>query len=249
MTLRVAVVLLLYGCSPLSNPELDAGRGGGGGGSAATGGGTATGGGAATGGGGGGSACTEAWTCGAWQITAGQATRSCIDQNACGTTASQPMLTAAAPALDLNFYKCRVEPILDRSCASIGCHGDLNRPLRIYARARLRRDEMVTRIIGSCNPPAPPATYNLDAVCSQNKACDCSRPHTPGEWQANFDSARAFAIGLAAPADSELLTQPLVNFSYAHAGRKFLKTTDADYQTILNWLQGQTLATCNPGAN
>ncbi|MBL8914028.1 MAG: hypothetical protein JNM17_25210 [Archangium sp.] len=254
MRTRLAVVLcFLTSCAEVSNPLLgDGGAGGGTTGGGTTGGGTTgggtTGGGTTGGGTGGGAACTEDWTCSPWSVASNMATRTCIDQNACGTTTNQPMLTATPPALDLNFYKCRVEPIFDRSCASVGCHGDLNRALRIFARGRLRNSEMVTRIAGGCNPPIP-AMFNLDVQCSQNKACDCSRPHTATEWQLNFDSARGFAIGLASPADSELLTQPLVGTSFAHASRKFLHTTDADYQTILNWLQGNTLATCNTGAN
>jgi len=44
----------------------------------------------------------------------------------------------AAPSLDENFFRCRVEPVLAESCAFYACHGAAERPFRVYAPNRLR---------------------------------------------------------------------------------------------------------------
>jgi hypothetical protein len=46
---------------------------------------------------------------------------------------------AAAPAdLDEAFFRCRVQPVLTKYCATFACHGDARRPYRLFARNRLR---------------------------------------------------------------------------------------------------------------
>ncbi|MBL8910596.1 MAG: hypothetical protein JNM17_07810 [Archangium sp.] len=258
--LPVVALLSCAACVNIENPLLDAGAGGSGGGVSNTGGGAATGGGAtgggatgggsATGGGtgGGGAACTEDWICAPWSVANNQATRSCLDQNACGTTANKPPEgPIAAPALDLNFYKCNVHPILQRSCAAMGCHGtETGRPLKTYARGRLRNQEMLVRSVCQVNITTP---YDL-STCSGSVDCDCKRPHTTAEWQKSFDSARSFFVQVSTPAQSELLTQPLAGTSFVHAGRKiFASPTDPRYVAISNWLSGMTLPTCTTGPN
>ncbi len=44
------------------------------------------------------------------------------------------------PELDENFFRCEVQPVLASSCAFNACHGDDERPLRLYAEQRLRLD-------------------------------------------------------------------------------------------------------------
>jgi len=83
--------------------------------------------------------CT--WTCSYWAATdAGTAVRTCVDTNGCGTNRPSEG-PVALPALDNNFYKCNVQPVLARSCAMAGCHGGLSedRPLRVFARGRQRK--------------------------------------------------------------------------------------------------------------
>src|SRR6187402_1371278 len=86
-------------------------------------------------------ACVESWQCSSWTTdgTSDNATRTCADQSACGTTAAKPPETATLPALDPEYYECNVEPVLIQGCSMLGCHGtETGRGYRIYARGRLR---------------------------------------------------------------------------------------------------------------
>jgi hypothetical protein len=70
--------------------------------------------------------------------------------------------------------------------------------------------------------------------------------HTPEEWQANYDSARALMVGVTNPDDCDLLAQPVVG-GKAHTGvHLFSSKSDPDYQTIRAWLAGATLPSCDP---
>jgi hypothetical protein len=234
----------LCGCDASVDNPFIGGTGGGG----APGGGVSGTGGGVSGTGGGTGGCMEDWQCGAWMTGAsGSASRSCIDVNACGTTAHQPVTSVSSlPALDVNFFKCRVEPVLDRSCAAAGCHGSASRALRIFARGRIRNSETVTLTPAGGSP----MTVNLATACNGTIDNVCAVGHTATEWQANYDSARVFAIGLSSPDSSELLAQPARgDTTYAHAGRKLLDPQGTDYAAVRQWLAGATLSTCNPAPN
>lgn len=199
----------------------------------------------------GGGSCTEVWVCGPWQTsgTSDAATRTCNDTNACGTTARRPALSATLPALDFQFYECNVEPILDRGCAQLACHGsETGRALRVYARGR-HRIAGETFIEPGCLSAGTP---HPSEECEGSIECRCwTLPHSAAEWRRNFDSARGFALDatgapLSDATTSELLTQPLTGGGLAHAGIKFWRAGDPDYQTILSWLEGAALGrTCN----
>ncbi len=209
-----------------------------------------------TGAGGSATGC-EAWVCSPWDTLGNgdMATRTCIDTNDCGSEMFKPAETATLPALDENFYRCNIEPILDASCAHLGCHGvepnlaagDPGRGLRVYHRGRLRvTGEIIQGEAGCLNQPDQSSE---DCIGSTECAC-WTKPHLPIEWQRNFDATRGFGLDTAGNpiADSnasELLTQPLKGGGLAHAGIKVWDTTDADYQTISSWLDGATLPACN----
>jgi hypothetical protein len=195
--------------------------------------------------------CQPAWQCTPWQKQAdGSYTRTCTDANNCGATSGEPATgPVALPNLDMAFYKCNVEPIFDRGCAFMNCHGtETGRALKVYARGRLRMDAMVP----------PPSSYS----CPDNAAtvplktgigtdmCEGWFPHTDAEWQSNYDDARSFMVGLDASTvgQSDLLAQPVYG-GKAHAGVHLFKSTDPDYQTIKSWLTGAKLASCDPGPN
>lgn len=199
----------------------------------------------------GGPTCIESWVCEPWTTggSSDAATRTCTDRNACGTTTTRPALTATLPALDFEFYECNVEPILDRGCGQLGCHGaESGRALRVYARGR-------HRIIGETfiEPGCLSAgSMHPSEACEGSVECRCwTLPHSASEWRRNYDAARGFALdATGAPlgdmATSELLTQPLLGGGLAHAGIKFWRPGDPDHQAILAWLQGNTLGrTCN----
>jgi hypothetical protein len=196
-----------------------------------------------------GSTCAEAWTCTAWQPAAGgQYTRVCTDKNACGTTVGKPPEgPLSLPALDLDYYKCKVEPIFDRGCAMLGCHGtETGRALKIYARGRLRHKEMVPQV-STC--PIGPQVVDLAVEGSGTVMCVGWSPHTAAEWQSNYDSARAFMLGVTDPEQSDLIAQPIEG-GKAHAGVHLFAKGDPEHVTLKAWLGGAALGSpCDPGPN
>lgn len=201
---------------------------------------------------GGSSSCVEAWLCSPWETNGmnNDGTRTCTDLNNCGTATNKPAETAVLPGLDLDYYKCNVEPILDRGCAQLACHGtETGRALRVYARGRHRHPGEMLLETGCLKPGTMVPSEN----CEGGIECACwTAPHTATEWQRNFDAARGFALdskGNPIPAgqedSSELISQPIVG-GKAHAGIKLFASGDADHTTLKNWLSGQKLGmTCN----
>jgi hypothetical protein len=196
-----------------------------------------------------GGGCMEAWTCTPWtKGSDGLYSRTCTDANSCGTTATKPPEGPVdLPALDLDYYECKVEPIFDRGCAFMGCHGtETGRAFKIYARGRLRHKEIVQQV-ASC--PVGPQMLDLQANGSATIMCLGWSPHTATEWQSNYDISRSFMLGITNPDESDLLAQPVIG-GKAHAGVHLFAKTDADYATIKSWLGGAKLgSTCNPAPN
>jgi hypothetical protein len=157
------------------------------------------------------------------------------------------------PHLDVHYFECNVEPILDKKCSQLGCHGtETGRSLRVYSKARLR--EATAQLSSSACTNQGTKT---GLQCSGANSCPCTAPHTQKEWQRNFDAARGFALyddGTAIPmsklsSDSQLINEPVVGGA-SHAGIHLFKNGDADYTTILNWLGGATApANCSIGIN
>jgi uncharacterized protein (TIGR03382 family) len=197
-----------------------------------------------------GSSCKENWVCTSWEAPNGsdQATRSCVDANNKGTTECKPATTATLPALDFDYYKCRVQPIFQRGCGQLACHGtEVERSFRIYSRGRWRNNEMVANR-GSCLEPSG-FQYNLQTDGSGTVMCAGWYPHTATEFKKNFDSSRSFMLDVTNPDDSLLLREPAKG-GLPHAQVKLFSSTDADYQTIKSWLGGAKLGTtCNTGPN
>jgi hypothetical protein len=196
---------------------------------------------------GGSGACVETWVCSPWTTSgagSNQGTRTCTDSKACGTTLTKPAEVVVLPALDLEFFKCNVQPVFDHKCAQLACHGsETDRALRIYARGRLRNAETLPINTPNCNnttaavPLATQCTGSLEGPC---RSCT----HTPTEWQRDFDSARGFALDanlkpIAAGLEdtSDLLAQPKVG-GKSHANIHLFQTGDADYTNIKQWLGG-----------
>jgi len=196
-----------------------------------------------------GAPCVESWLCDSWQPAGNNLySRNCTDNNRCGTTVHKPPVgPIPLPALDLDYFKCKVEPILDRGCAMMDCHGtkasDSSRLFRVFARGRRRNSEMVPPL-ASCAETTP---QNLEQVGSGTIQCHGASAHTATEWQMNFDSARAQMLGFTNPDQSDLLLEP-VNGGKSHNGvHLFADKNDPDYVTIKNWLSGAALgAVCDP---
>jgi uncharacterized protein (TIGR03382 family) len=197
-----------------------------------------------------GSTCKENWVCSSWEAppSSDQATRTCVDKNNVGTTDCMPATTATLPALDMDYYKCKVSPIFQRGCGQLACHGtDTDHPFRLYTRGRWRNNEMVANR-GSC-AETPGYQYNLQTQASGTIMCAGWYPHTATEWKKNFDSARSFMLDVTNPDDS-LILREAAKGGLPHAQVKLFGPSDPDYQTIRNWLAGATLGTtCNTGAN
>jgi hypothetical protein len=196
--------------------------------------------------------CVESWLCSPWSTdgVSDDGVRTCVDQNACGTTVDKPVQSATLPALDYNYYQCNVEPIMDWGCSMLGCHGtEQGRGLRIYARGRLRIAGET--LAGSAGCFQGGQTFASE-TCTGSIECHCFiEPHLDAEWRANYDAARGFALRAdgtviqpGAEEESELLAQPLIGGGFAHAGIHMFQRGDARYNTIRDWLAGATLATC-----
>lgn len=195
--------------------------------------------------------CVESWLCSPWQTdgASDNGTRVCKDQNNCGTTSQKPAETATLPPLDIEYYKCNVEPIFDRGCAHLGCHGtETGRAFRVYARGRLRITGEMLLETGCNNPGAMKPSES----CIGSIECACwTAPHTPTEWRRNYDGARSFMLDIqGAPIPnamvdtSELIAEPIVG-GKAHANIHMFTKGDADYQTLTAWLTGAKLGmTC-----
>lgn len=195
--------------------------------------------------------CVEAWTCTPWETNGmdDNGTRTCTDANGCGTTNNKPAESAVLPKLDLEYYKCKVEPIFNRGCAQLGCHGtEQGRAFRTYARGRLRITGETWSEPGCLNPGKPVPSES----CIGSIECACwTLPHSAKEWQRNYDSARGFGLnekGDPIPAgmedSSELIAQPITG-GKAHAGVHLFKAGDPDHVTLQQWLSGAKLGmTC-----
>ena len=194
--------------------------------------------------------CKENWVCTSWAAPPGsdQATRTCTDLNTVGTTECKPPTSATLPALDLDYYQCRVSPIFQRGCGQMACHGtDTDHPFRLYTRGRLRNKQMVYPV-NTCGED-PVTKVDLQVRGSGTVMCEGWSKHTPEEWKKNFDSARSFMLDVASPDDS-LILREAAKGGLPHAQVKLFAIGDPDYQTIRSWLAGAKLgSTCNTGAN
>jgi hypothetical protein len=124
-------------------------------------------------------------------------------------------------ALDEPYFRCRVQAVLAKSCATFSCHGDGRRFLRLYARNRLRLggDETTRN-----------ARLSAD------------------EYAANFESARAL-VDMSDPLGSFLVRKPLESAAggFYHrgalifgGGNVFATRDDPDFKTLTAWVGGAT---------
>jgi hypothetical protein len=164
----------------------------------------------------------------------------CTDLNACGTTNAKPVEMATLPALDVDYYKCEIEPIMDGSCSMLGCHGTDDRGLRTYSRGRFRNVEE------SVPNPCPGGGMTPLVDCIGSIECGCWQyRHTDVEWQRNYDAARGFGLDaqgnpLADTEQSELIQQPMEGGGKAHAGFKMFAAGSPEHTKLKAWLDGTT---------
>lgn len=132
--------------------------------------------------------------------------------------------------LDRTYFECNVQPVWDRSCSALGCHGDARRPFHVFTRNRMRLDGTNTE---------------RNRVLSQQ------------EMDHNFNNSVGFAT--SDPDASWLLRKPLDPEAggFFHFGKELFEgddvwTSDEDkeYATVRAWLGGATAdpASCSyPG--
>jgi len=147
----------------------------------------------------------------------------------------QPGLRDEAPfssSLDEAYFRCRVQPILTKSCAAFACHGDVKRYYHLFARNRLRMG---------------------GTEATRNAAMK------PEERGANYDATRAI-VDLDARDESLLLKKPLDVSAggYYHGGATrydkgdvFATTEDPDYVILEKWIHGEKedAACIEPGSD
>ncbi|MEP7122560.1 MAG: hypothetical protein ABJE95_16680 [Byssovorax sp.] len=151
-------------------------------------------------------------------------------------SACQSGLTDPAPlssSLDEAYFRCKVQPILTKSCAAYACHGSSVRYFKLFARNRLRLGGTIAKL---------------------------NAPMTAGERSWNYDSARSM-VDLADPDSSYLLLKPLDGKAgglvldgtgqvgqggYYHGGATFfdkgnvfLTRTDPDFIVLNKWAHGE----------
>jgi hypothetical protein len=148
---------------------------------------------------------------------------------ACTVSGLEDPRTLAQP--DMAYFRCKVQPVLAKSCAMFVCHGDAHRFFRVCARNRLR---------------------------SAGTEADRNAPLRSEELQSNYDAARAF-VDTVDPDHSFLLMKPLDTGAggWFHRGAEifgggnvFVSRSDPDFQTLTAWVHGaQENPTCvEPGS-
>jgi hypothetical protein len=135
-------------------------------------------------------------------------------------------------ALDEPYFRCRVQPVLTKSCAAFACHGSSERFFTVFARGRLR--------LGG--DESERAAFLRDS-----------------ERAFNFASAAAM-VDVEVPERSLLLLKPLEPSAggYYHVGADlfggadvFASADDPDYRVLREWVLGATddAACLEPGSD
>jgi hypothetical protein len=142
---------------------------------------------------------------------------------ALGMLGCQTGLTDEAPysdKLDEAYFRCRVQPVITKSCAALACHGDVQRYYHVFGRNRLR--------LGG-------GEEKRNAQLSAQ------------ERAFNYNATRAI-VDAAKPAESYLLLKPLESSAggYYHGGATlfkkgnvFLNREDPDFKTLEKWVNGE----------
>jgi hypothetical protein len=113
------------------------------------------------------------------------------------------------PDADVASYQASVHPILEARCATLDCHGDLDRPLRLYAETGLRA---------------------ADALRGQ--------PITPAELDANARALIAVDPAPDGR-PSLVLTKPLAGTVKHIGGDQWDSTDEPQYLCVAGWLDGR----------
>ena len=81
---------------------------------------------------------------------------------ACASTPSTSSLPVAE--LDLPSYAASVQPVVERRCGSVDCHGTLPRGLRVYGKNSLRLANDAGAVVGSGDTTAEEARTTYQSI-------------------------------------------------------------------------------------
>ena len=133
---------------------------------------------------------------------------------ACAACVSGPGEMAAPPAPDWDMWVDEVQPVLAEHCANPSCHGNVDRPLEVFAVHRHRLD---------------PADTYLDA------------PLTTEELTVGYEKARAMIVPGEYADDCLLLRKPEPTHlgGAPHQGGVQFEAPeyDPDYQALRVWIE------------
>ncbi len=116
------------------------------------------------------------------------------------------------PLADMTMFIEVAQPVLAARCANPGCHGDVARPLQVFASRRHRLD--------------PADNY-------------INEPLTLGELERNYANACGFLVGVDAAEQSLLLRKTLpahLGGVHHEGGVIFEDTDEPDYLALRAWV-------------
>lgn len=138
---------------------------------------------------------------------------------ACVWTSACPDVVNPAlpyPEPDFELYAAEVQPVVRAQCASLGCHGDLNRTLTLYAVGYLRAEPQFAG--------TPLAEYEL----------------TDAELAWNHEAMRMRLLDAATPETSRLVLKcidpALGGHLHADGIVVFEDLEDPDYEALVAWI-------------
>ena len=142
-----------------------------------------------------------------------------------GACATQDASTVRIETGDPTAFAQHVQPYLQTACATLDCHGDPGRPLRLYAELGLRNDDALR---------SQPIAEHADPM-----------PLTGAELDANLHSLGAVGLGARAPREQLALRKPLAAAAGGihHVGGVHWSTReDPGYLCLRQFLLGDTTA-------
>jgi len=113
------------------------------------------------------------------------------------------------PAADVTAYTASVHPIMEARCATLDCHGDPGRPLRLYAETGLRASDDLR------GQPIDPDELDADA-----RALIAVDPDPVGR-------------------PSLILSKPLAGIVDHVGGDQWDTASDPQYVCVAGWLEGR----------
>lgn len=139
----------------------------------------------------------------------------CLLAAACQDTGgTQPLVSADEAA-----YAAYVQPVLEARCATLDCHGNVERPLRLYAATGLRASDLLR-----------------------------DRPLAAEELTANVRSLAAVDPG-ATPEASLVVSKPLAGGQAHEGGELWTTADEPQVVCVRSWLAGAVdVAACTTAA-